>query len=300
MKKGALVLSITTLLALALAGTAQAKLSVSMGYVHSHFHYWEHINPRDQETANMNGFKVVITNTAEDNAFQQLSFKYEESGQGRYDGFSIVQQKIPTIPYYYNPTLFYQYWQQHHSIPILYKTVTSYNTYKTSSSLSLYRLDYKQGIYFPISNKATIYSYLDLGYRYWRRQDNAGLDSKNFFIPKSVEYYRMGFAGLGAGLGYKLSNRVAVGVDAAYYIAPKWHSTNYMKSAHGRFDMGTATGYQVQVPISIDMTKDLYFNIGFYAQHWHFRQSNTNSQGWYEPSSETNEVGFVSGITYVF
>lgn len=299
MKKGALALSIATLLAL--TGTAQAKLSLSAGYLHSHFHYWEHYKPKDQETANLNGFKIVLTNTNDDtNAFQQLSFKYEESGQGKYDGYSITQEEIPTVLYYDDPIKFGEYWKKHHSIPLVYKTYTYYDPYKTSSSLSIYRFDYKQGVYFSISDRATAYSYLDIGYRYWRRQDNAGEDIKGSYIEKSVEYYRMLFGGIGVGFGYKLSNKLAVGIDAAYYVAPKWHSTNYMKSEHGRFDMGTATGYQVQVPISLQLTKDLYLNAGFYAQHWHFRQSNTNSQGWYEPSSETNEVGFISGITYVF
>jgi len=274
MKKAFLALMLFVSLSLVFVGAAQAKLSLSVGYVHSHFHYWEHCKPADQETANMNGFKVVLTNTNDNtNTFQQLSFKYEESGQGRYDGASIIED--PFVDYIF-------------TFPL-----------KLNSSLSLYRLEYKSGYFLPISEQLTVYSYGLIGYRYWRRQDNPGLDEGYFFVSGGVEHYRMLYGGLGAGVAYSFRPRVAAGIDFAFYLAPKWHSTNYMRSEHFTFHMGTATGYQVQIPITINLSKNVNLDAGFYALHWRFRRSSTQ-QGWYEPGSETNEVGIVAGITCVF
>lgn len=165
-----------------------------------------------------------------------------------------------------------------------------------------YRYEFAIGYKILNIGGAALTPYVGIGYRDWRRGENA--------LPDYLEKYTWGYVPVGLNYVSRF-DRWTIGADVALQFPFNMDAKTDMDHAidSATFHLKARTGFRAELPVSVDISKsaDAMKVFGFltpYYQHWGIGASNdvTVTSGGvpvgilYEPKSDTNIFGFQVGI----
>jgi hypothetical protein len=167
-----------------------------------------------------------------------------------------------------------------------------------------YRFEFAIGYKILNIQTSTLTPYIGIGYRDWRRGENA--------LPDYLEKYTWGYIPIGWNYVYRLDNWT-LGADAAIQLPFSMKMKTDMAGLTDptTFNLESRPGFRAELPITVDIYKpklaEKFKVLGFltpYYQYWGIGASNdvTVTSGGvpvfvsYEPKSNTNIFGLKVGL----
>jgi hypothetical protein len=246
-------------------------LSVSIGFDRNHIHYseWESGDKLDED------------------------YGYE-------DGlYASIGYKSPNYHALFFGRPFLEAYFRKYSDVINYKGATTGGApFNCDQKSVITRYGAKLGSYVDLIKDVETYLYVDMGKRKWNRGENEVISGVTCY----KETYEWAYYGVGAGINYFVIPRLSLGIDWAGWLAidPKMKAYLY---EGGTFKLGNVWGTEVKAPIKYYLLKSLSLDVTPYYTYWHISHSNSvviSGTSYYEPDSNTNELGVMAGITYGF
>jgi hypothetical protein len=171
-----------------------------------------------------------------------------------------------------------------------YQPCTMNCAFDSTDSNDVFEVDGKVGHFFQMGSWASLTPYLDMGFRYWRRN----VDSEGF-LTNYVERYESGDLMAGMMLQMSPVQDLVLTMSAAggSTIDPRMST-----SGSGAFNLGSDATYQFMGKIGYTFAPQVelvgtarYVGLGFGA-------SQLVGGGSYEPNSYSHELTFLGGLSY--
>jgi len=255
------------------------NLYVALGYDFNHIHYseWQDEDKLDEDFGNQNGFYLALgykspnyNDMLRGKPFLEGYFR-KDRGLIKYKGAAFHSDSdgnIITVPF---------------------------NT-KQRSVITHYGA--KLGSYMDFTKNGEIFGYVDVGRRIWERGENGIEDGVTVYKEK----YEWIYYGLGVGINYKFFQKLSVGIDGTAWLTAASRMRSYLAEG-ATFRLRDVWGTEVEIPIKYYLLKNLTLDITPCYTFWRINHSSVleiSGTPLYEPDSNTNELGILTGLTYTF
>lgn len=178
--------------------------------------------------------------------------------------------------------------------------------YKTSTKESIYKAEFDAGYKIYDQDRLTLAPYVGLGYRDWKRGENA--------LPMYKEDYSWWYGALGLNLNYRV-DKWLLGFDFAVFCPFSMKMETDVAGLYdkAKFNIQPLPGVRVELPVGYELysgegAKLSVFFIPYYEK-WEIGKSQTvamtsggvpTGDSFYEPKSTTDITGFRIGLGVSF
>lgn len=251
------------------------NLYASLGYDFNHIHYseWQGQDKLDEDFRNQNGFYLALG---------YKSPTYNETIRGRPFLEGYFRKDRGLIKYK----------------GAAFDSFGDTRPFNTEQRSVVTRYGAKLGSYMDFTKDGEIFGYVDVGRRVWDRGENGIEDGVTVYKEK----YEWIYYGLGVGINYKFFQKLSIGIDWTGWLTSSPKMRSYLDEG-GTFRLRHVWGTEVKIPIKYYLFKSLTFDFTPYYTFWRINHSGVveiSGMPLYEPDSNTNELGILTGITYSF
>lgn len=151
-------------------------------------------------------------------------------------------------------------------------------------------------------SQTEVIPYFGLGYHYWLREIQNGIDDAGNFVPGLSETYDWKYVFVGAKHFISMTHRSELGIDFRLLriIDPVMTiDLGFAGLPRVSYDLGPRFGWRLAIPWHSSLDSVAQFIIEPYIESWELGQSRVK-YGFYEPPSKTRNYGISVGITQRF
>ncbi len=159
-----------------------------------------------------------------------------------------------------------------------------------------------------VTEKIETFYYFDIGRRTWDRGQNRIIKAGSDLVADYHEKYWWTYFGVGGGFNYDLTQKLRVGVNAEFMLAPDRFTWMYADNNELTYDLGTVWGTEIELPVKYQLSRHISLDVTPYFNYWKIEKSdlvfvgNDGMYDWYtyEPDSKLYATGVRAGLTCIF